>query len=261
MAEGYIEKGELDLFEPVGLDEICNLKLMDRVDKKYLFPVSLLHEFLPQLSLDYKILKIGCNRVSLYKTVYIDTPGMFFFNQHVTGKLERYKVRYRKYETTGTTFLEVKRKDNKGRTIKWRIEKEFMENGLDNESELFVKEFVPHSTEGLIPVLSNSFYRIMLLGFETGERISIDFDLSFSDPSLNSVSLPFLAIAEVKRERGKGESPISTMFKDNLVRPSGFSKYCVGNAILHNIPKRGIVKPKLLTLKRIENEYNKYVAS
>ena len=46
---------------------------------------------------------------------------MTLYHDHHNGKLNRYKVRRRRYIDTDTEFLEVKLKNNKKRTIKSRI--------------------------------------------------------------------------------------------------------------------------------------------
>jgi hypothetical protein len=38
------------------------------------------------------------------------------------------------------------------------------------------------------------------------------------------------------------------------IYPAGFSKYCIGTALLNNSLKKNILKPKLLKIKSIENE-------
>ena len=74
------------------------------------------------LSNHYQVLEINNMRILPYSTTYLDTSDYLFYYQHVRGEFERYKLRYRKYEATNESFLEIKKKTNKGRTIKWRIE-------------------------------------------------------------------------------------------------------------------------------------------
>lgn len=44
------------------------------------------------------------------------------FRQHETGRKPRQKVRVRTYLNSNTTFLEIKKKDNHGKTAKSRVE-------------------------------------------------------------------------------------------------------------------------------------------
>ena len=120
MHSGEIIKA-LSSLNPIGLEEIGCLKLMSRFDTKYLFSVRKLSDLIDHLEGKYKVLEIGNLRVFPYHTTYMDTPDYLFYNQHVRGELGRHKIRYRIYESTGDSFLEVKKKTNKRRTIKYRL--------------------------------------------------------------------------------------------------------------------------------------------
>ena len=108
-------------FTSHGLDDLNAAKLMNRVDSKFILPISFLPEVLSQLTSHYSVLEINNNRISRYQNKYFDTPDMTLYNNHHNGRLNRYKVRRRRYVDTDTEFLEVKLKNNKKRTIKNRI--------------------------------------------------------------------------------------------------------------------------------------------
>ena len=55
-------------------------------------------------------------------TLYFDTPDRQMYAEHQRGRKNRQKIRVRRYESSGVSFLEVKRKNNKGRTDKKRME-------------------------------------------------------------------------------------------------------------------------------------------
>jgi hypothetical protein len=110
-------------------------------------------------------------------------------------------------------------------------------------------------------VLDNKFTRITLAGIETRERITLDFDISFSTAGTNSIELPFLAIAELKSDGYPRKSQFTGVIRGMGIKPTGFSKYCIGTALLKDIPRKNILKPKLLLLKKIENEYLKSCGS
>lgn len=251
----------LDSFIPVNLDEIGNVRLMDRIDTKYVLSVRRIPDLLTMMDGQYKVLEINSQRVFPYLTTYLDTDDYLFFNQHVTGKLERNKVRYRKYETTGKTFLEVKKRTNKNRTIKWRIRDNLSDNGLNEKAIEFIKEYLSYYPLVLGPVLNNSFKRITFAGSDFTERITIDFDLSFSEPDGQQNDIPFIAIVEQKSERVAINSPFNTLLKKLSVHPTGFSKYCMGTALLYDMPRKNILKPKILLINKIENEYNRSVST
>jgi hypothetical protein len=116
-------------------------------------------------------------------------------------------------------------------------------------------------SEPLKPVITNSFKRITLVGNEMPERITLDIDLSYSGTDGQSSGLPFIAIAELKSEGLAIRSPFSSLVKKLSVYPAGFSKYCVGNAIIYDIPRKNILKPTLLLINKIENECNRSISA
>jgi hypothetical protein len=251
----------LNLFAPITLEEMSSIRLMNRMDTKFLFPRTLLPALLEKLSTSYRILEIEQNRALKYSSRYLDTDDMLFFNQHVTGKLARFKVRYRKYESTGATFLEIKKKTNKNRTIKWRIEDTISNGMLGENASLFIKKHIPFNSFILQPNLDNMFTRISLAHIEAKERITIDFFISYTAIGGESTELPYLAIGEIKSEGYPSKSPFLIAVRQMGIQPTGFSKYCMGNALLKDIPKKNILKQKLLLLNKIENEYSKFNVS
>src|SRR5664279_6433090 len=112
----------LSSFVPIGLNEMDDVSLMNRVETKYVFSANKLPELLNHLSKGYRMLDIDLMRIFPYHTTYLDTSDFLFYTQQLRGKLNRHKVRYRCYESTGLAFLEIKKRTNKNRTIKWRIE-------------------------------------------------------------------------------------------------------------------------------------------
>src|SRR5665647_502303 len=116
------------------------VSFMSDVYKRQLFPVNMLGTILSGLAGDYKVLEINSQREFRYSTVYFDTPDYKFFNQHQTGKMERDKVRLRTYETNSLTYLEVKHKTNKGRTVKSRIRSNNISPLDDARAQHFLQE-------------------------------------------------------------------------------------------------------------------------
>jgi hypothetical protein len=247
----------LSLFVPIGLDEMDEVKLMNRLETKYVFSASRLTDLLTRLSGIYKVLEIDNLRKFSYLTTYLDTPDLLFYTQQVRGKLDRHKIRYRLYESTGISFLEIKKKTNKNRTIKWRIESSPDKFPDDKTIYTFIREYSPYSCSDLQPVLINGFTRITLVGKKFKERITFDYNLSFAGPDGKTTHLPFLAIAELKREKNIYISPFGIVMKQLGIKPNRFSKYCVGSALIKEMPRRNTLKPNLLQIKKIENEYFK----
>jgi hypothetical protein len=252
----------LNSFSPIGLDGMDNVRLMDRIDTKYVLSVKRIPELLLSIDERYRALEINDIKVFSYSTTYLDSSDFMFYNEHITGRPERYKVRYRKYEATGASYLEVKKKTRKNRTIKWRIESNMTsDNRYDIDAAEFINEYIPQKQIVLNPVIRNNFKRITLVGSEIAERITIDWDLSFSGKDGRHIDFPYLAIIELKRQGFSDRSPVADILKSYLVRPTGFSKYCFGNGILNDVSRKNLIKPKVLLLNRIENEYNRSVVA
>jgi hypothetical protein len=245
----------LNSFDPIKLNEMEGVMLMNRVESKYLFSVSKLAALLDQLSDHYKILDIDTIRTFPYHTTYLDTTDLLFYTQQVRGKMNRHKVRYRLYETTGESFLEIKKKTNKNRTLKWRIENSSDAQSPDAEAARFIEEYLPCCLPDLHPVLVNGFNRITLVGKACNERVTIDYNIAFGSPGERNSGFPFLAIAELKREKISCMSPFGTVMKNMGIRAGRFSKYCMGSALIKDMPRKNMLKYNLLLINKIENEY------
>jgi len=254
-------KNILDSFNSIRIEEMDNVRLMDRFDTKYLLPANRVPDLLRMMQSRYRVLEINKSRISSYTTTYLDTPDFAFFRHHVTGRTGRIKIRFRSYHSTGITFLEVKKKTKKNRTVKWRIENTFSGNCCSESALEFITRHVKVNTSVLNPVLTSNFKRITLVGFNTPERVTIDMDLSYTGPVGEITGLPLIAIVELKSEGLAARSHFPGMIKQISVYPTTFSKYCIGNALMYDLPLKNILKPKLLLLNRIENEYNRSLSA
>jgi hypothetical protein len=248
-------------FNPVSLEEIDCLKLMNRIDTKFVFSAGILPQLLETLTPVYKILEINNKREFLYETRYLDTEDMLFYFQHVRGMLARHKIRFRKYESTDTAFLEIKRRTNRNRTVKWRIKNSYDSRITGEAASHFINKHIPFNSSTLEPVLENKFTRVTLAGFNTMERLTFDFNMNFTSTEGSGIELPYLAIAELKSDGYPSLSPFITAVKTMGIKPTGFSKYCMGNALLRELPKKNILKQKIILLNKIENEYTKLYCS
>ena len=250
----------LERFDPIGLEKMDSVRLMNRTDTKYVFSIHKLPALLKLAIGKYQILEMDHKRDFIYNTIYMDTPEFLFYFQHIKGKLQRFKVRFRVYESSGNSFLEVKCKTNKNQTIKHRIKNSLTRGCFDAQARRFLHDSIPFDPEDLRPLLTTSFVRLTLVGLETLERITIDYNLSFSNDSGKVVELPFLAIAELKRTDINNRSPFCQIIRELKIRETGFSKYCIGNNLLYDLPRKNLLKPKLLLMDKIENEFRCSVA-
>lgn len=251
----------LDSFLPVRLEEMDSVRLMDRIDTKYIFSVNRICDLLKSMNGKYRLLDINGHRISDYTSTYLDTPDYQFFDQHVTGRPYRNKVRFRQYNSTGISFLEIKHKTHKNRTVKRRIENSLTEYKFDKTAIEFINKHIPGDAVLLNPVMINNFKRITFTGLLVPERITLDMDLSFTSPDGRSKEIPAVAIAELKSDGPANRSPFSVIIKEACIYPSGFSKYCIGCAYLYDLPRRNNLKPKFLHINRIENEYYESVSA
>jgi hypothetical protein len=133
-----------------------------------------------------------------------------------------------------------------------------LSESFDNAASIFLEKYFPHTSGELKPVLLNDFLRITLVGKDVKERITLDSNISFSDPEGKTIGLPFLAILEIKKERHSGDSPICNIMKTLCIQPNGFSKYSMGSSLIREMPRVNTLKSKILLLNKIENEYIKY---
>jgi hypothetical protein len=248
----------LQNFQAVSLDEIDSVSFMSRVDSKYLFPVNKLGQVLLNLAGDYKVLEINQQREFKYSTVYFDTAEYKFYNQHHAGKMERDKVRLRTYETNNLTYLEVKHKTNKDRTIKSRIKSDNTRPPDDARSQRFLAEKLRENSQELQPVLTSLFTRITLISKSLPERVTIDFNIAYTGNDGRRIDLPNIAVAEIKREKALGNSVLHSTLKKMGIRQTGFSKYCLGAAMLDGVKRKNNVKPILLQLNKINDESTKH---
>ncbi|MFZ0280695.1 MAG: polyphosphate polymerase domain-containing protein [Bacteroidales bacterium] len=249
----------INSFDTIPLYKMSKVGLMNRIDTKYVFSLEILPALLNKLRAKYQVMEINQDRIFPYVTTYLDTKDFLFFIQHMTGKLERHKIRYRKYELSGVSYLEIKKKTNKLRTEKVRMVNRFDPVGFDDRASCFIAANTPYECDSLKPQITNTFTRTTLVNLDSNERITFDFDLTFSDQTGKIVKLPFISVAELKRESLTNKSSFVSVVKEFGIRPTGFSKYCIGSQLIREMPKRNLLKPKLMLINKLENEYNRSV--
>lgn len=247
--EGEIQK-ILQKFESISLNELNQLKLMKRQDTKHVFSINKLEALLDKVSDEYKVLEIENKRVLLYNTDYFDTPNFTTYIEHHNKRLNRYKIRLRRYAINNEYFLEIKMKNNKGQTVKKRIASDAIDS-INNESFEFIKQHINISENNLKKSSSNSFNRITLASFKTKERITIDYNLNLH-VNHKSKQLNHIAIAELKSEREKAGSSFANALKELKIYSRGFSKYCIGMALLQPNIKKNSFKEDLMFINKLQ---------
>jgi hypothetical protein len=171
------------------------------------------------------------------------------YSDHHNGKLNRFKIRQREYVESNLKFLEVKFKSNKGRVIKDRIEK----SADDVKSfSRFVNNHTPYNPENLSMIIVNWFNRFTLVDNLMKERVTVDFDLMFSDQT-NHVFLDGLVIIEVKQGKGSKKSIIFNALKSSGIHSGSISKYCLGVSLLKRHHKCNNFKQTINTVNKLSH--------
>ncbi|MEP3209973.1 MAG: polyphosphate polymerase domain-containing protein [Maribacter sp.] len=235
--------------DPIGLHEMDKVALMNRVDTKFILHSRLLFAVLENLAIGYRVLEIAGSRISGYKNQYFDTKRLKFYTDHHNGKGNRTKVRLREYNNTGICYIEVKQKNNKGRTKKTRKKIGGFQPILSDECIEFVETAATDDLNNKA-VLFNRFDRVTLVNKNEQERVTIDFNLSFASNS-EEMQYPNLAIIEVKQASLSRNTAIFKYLKSIDIHPYRISKYCLGIASLNGHIKTNLFKEKLRRINKI----------
>ncbi len=242
----------LALYEPITLEEMKSIRLMNRIDTKYVLPFGQLAGLLNRLRPHYRVQEVEGERICLYHTVYLDTPDKAMYIAHQNGKTVREKIRVRTYVGSGLTFLEVKNKNNKGRTDKKRMAVQGLQKVLVGKKEgSFLQQYASYDRSHLSPNLENGFYRITLVNRDKTERLTIDTMIRFRNLLTGKYSLlDKIAVIELKRA-GECFSPVAALLRELHVRPVGFSKYCIGTLLTDREIKYNRFKAKLRWIGKV----------
>ena len=250
----------LATFDPISLSEMEGVKLMNRIDTKYAVPLSALPAILEAAQNGYYAQEINGTRIATYDTMYYDTDSLDMYIRHHDRQLVRQKIRVRQYVESDLTFLEIKRKNNKGRTKKKRISVPGFgitgDTFGDSKRERWsVEDFIAaksryHWSE-LSPHLSTRFHRITLVNKAKTERLTIDMDLVWENiVSGESKTFPELVIIELKRD-GNVPSRMTDIMLAHRVHPFKISKYCIGTALTTPGLKRNRFKKKIRLIEKM----------
>jgi len=244
----------LNTFEPITLEEMDTVKLMNRIDTKFVFHASKLPAILEELKKNYRVLEMAGTRSTRYESVYFDLPDHDLYLQHHNGKSNRVKIRCRRYVDSETCFFEIKKKNNKGRTVKARVKTAGICEDITGKAKMLLGETTGIPAESLRPSLRVFFSRSTFVDKNMTERLTIDCDLLFRNGNADT-TFQNLIIAELKQERSS-----RSIFRDILHRHHiadfRISKYCLGIISLNKNIKQNNFKSKLIQLNKIVHECN-----
>ena len=239
-------------FDPITLEEMDTVKLLNRVDTKFVFNSGKLSLILEELIPQYRVLEVCETRMNRYETLYYDTPDLQLYHQHHNGKMNRYKVRSRKYVDSDSGFFEIKFKNNCGRTIKNRVKNDVSDDKLSSRSMKLLAKKTPSLAGKLHPTLRVLFTRITLVNRNLTERLTLDVGLLYRNDH-SEQSFPNIAIAELKQDRS-GKSEFNNLIKKYHLHPIAMSKYCFGICSLGYNVKKNNFKQKFHQINKINYE-------
>lgn len=249
-------KEHIEDIDKIGLEKINQVKLMNRKDSKYLVKESELVKIISTIKNNYYILSINSKEIMDYDTYYYDTKNFDMFTIHQNGKLNRHKIRYRKYVDSNDVFLEIKHKNNKLLTEKRRIKTEKINALFESKHNEFLQINSPYNESELEKKLKVTYSRMTLIDKKFSERVTIDLNLCFSSDK-ESISVPGLVIIELKSEGFDKTSHIYQALRNLKTFPSGLSKYCLGVACLFDDVKKNRMKKKIKFINKIATfKYN-----
>ena len=237
-------------FSPISLDEMDDVKLMSRTDTKFAFKASKLPVLMERMIPFYKVLDIKGKLIHDYKSLYFDTDERQFYLDHHNGRVNRNKIRFREYVGRKLTFLEIKLKNNKGRTIKKRMRVDSITKELTLKQQAYVNKIIGKEMDVNAKQWIN-FSRITFVHKTQKERLTMDINLTFESEKKEG-DLKEIAIAEVKQERMSRHSDFMRIAKELYILPIRISKYCISTLELNPELKRNRFKEKVLFLNKLK---------
>lgn len=207
----------------ITLKEAKEIKLMNRIDKKYVIDFD---QFCSLSSFIYDNFYVVENDGAImlpYFSLYFDTPNMDMHKDHLNKKAHRQKIRIREY-STGEKYLEIKEKNNSEFTKKKRIP---VQSYILNEETNWIDKNLIYDTKDLNKKLEVRFNRLTLVSLDKQSRITIDFNIRFHNYITDkSIKIKHI-IVEVKKktqELIQFEKELQKM----KIESQGFSKYSIG---------------------------------
>ena len=222
------------------------LFLSNRKDLKYIIDKDLVESIFNRLKGEYNILVKDGKTDSLYITSYYDTKDFLFYSDHHRGKLNRQKVRTRTYED-GKSFLEIKRKDNKGITHKSRTEIDVSTFRIENFNSFL------DNVGGIKLLLSETlrvkYNRVVLYHKTMNEKLTFDFSYHV-DFNNRDFILDRIVLVESKGVN-HSRSYFNMLMNEMKIPTVSFSKYCFGLINIDSSLKRNNFMPLLKKIKKI----------
>ena len=177
-----------------------------------------------------------------------------FYHQHHNERRDRFKVRFRKYNTTNNVFFEIKKKNNQDRTIKNRISVKKVRIDLEDSEMNLITKTINKSMKKLSQKLIIEFNRITLANNSLTERLTIDIKLSVKNGT-DAKLFDQLVITEIKQNKYNPKSDFIQILREMRIPEMRFSKYCMGILHIYKKIKYNRFKPKLTQINKILNQH------
>ena len=246
-------KANLEAINSIGLTELDSVKLLNRVDSKFVFPEHQLATILAQIQANYFILKINDKEIFGYQTVYLDNDRYDFYLAHHNGKPNRNKVRYRLYADSNLRYFEIKKRIKDARTDKYRIKINHSDATLQPEELALLAHHQIKDAANLSSKMWINYDRITLVSKNYDERVTLDLNLTFHNNKGNEQALNGLVIAEVKQNKFSRNSPFVSVLRNLNIKETRISKYAIAVAYLNEAQKHHQFKEKIIKLNKIIN--------
>lgn len=223
------------------------MPLQDRVDRKYVVPLSSVEALADRLRRTHRVLEIEERRLFEYHSAYFDSPTLLTYRDHLQGRRRRFKCRTRRYGAGGPCMFEVKLKGARGRTIKHQMEYSPDEHGRLNAaaqeflSECLVAAYGHGAPDGLGTALHMTYRRMTLAAPQLGEKLTCDFGLRYEGGE--GLADQF-AIVEIKSPGGTALA--RRVLRELRAREARVcSKYCLGIALTRPEVNANALRPLL----------------
>lgn len=225
---------------------------LTRVDRKYLLEAREAQRLVDHLAHEVRVLEHDGLTAFRYASVYFDTAAAGAgesYRAAATGRRRKVKIRTRSYLDSGEAMLEVKSATGRDESLKQRLplatgtSAAGLGNGTDlpggDEVAQFLREALDRAGSPLDPrqlraVLRTTYTRTTLTLPLEAARLTIDTDLTWSDPRTTAAVSTPLVVVETK----SGQAPNSA---DRHLwrlghRPVRISKFAVGLSLLGLAP-------------------------